>query len=132
MPIIRVPKNSSNPKPLHEKQQVAIHQHTNTKKKNKTYLKTTKLFKNLATSSKVVQDDPSLKDIKLETKLLLYEFGIKKAKRLFEIFQVSDIFDYVDWMLPFKNKIRNKTGFLVTALTERRDEPELFRKARLP
>ena len=80
----------------------------------------------------VVQDDPSIEDFKEYVKLQLYEFGIKDHKKLFDNFPINDIFDYVDWMMPFKSKIKNKIGFLITALRQKWSEPELLKKSRQP
>ncbi|MBA7533409.1 hypothetical protein ES705_25648 [subsurface metagenome] len=121
----------ANPKPLHDFKQVVNRRLTNTKKESNTDPKTTKYY-NKSNPLSVVQDDPSLKPIKHETVLLLYEFGIRNYKKLFDLFPIGDIFDYVDWMIPFKSKIRNKFGFLITALRERWSDPEAFRKARMP
>lgn len=123
--------HKSKPKPLHGNQLVATHPLNNTNKKNKTNLKQQTPPKKYSTSS-VVKNDPSLKPIKEETILLLYEFGIKNYKKLFSLFPIGDIFDYLDWMIPFKSKIRNKFGFLFTALNERWSDPENYRKLRIP
>ncbi|MBA7556572.1 hypothetical protein ES705_49286 [subsurface metagenome] len=63
-----------------------------------------------------VQDDPSLEGIKEYTITLLYELGIKEHKFLLDSFYIGDIFEYADWMLTFRSKIKNPGGFLVSAI----------------
>ena len=80
----------------------------------------------------VVKDDPSIEDLKEYTRVQLYELGIKDPDKLFDIFPVSDIFTYADWMSTFINKVKNPTGFLITALREKWTEPERHLKSELP
>jgi len=121
----------SKSKPLRRFQQMVHHSPTNTKRKNKTDPVTTKSY-NKSNTLSVAQNHQFLKESKHSTKLLLFEFGIKNCKKLFDMFPDFDIFCYVDWMMPFKSKIRNKMGYLITALREKWSEPELFRKSREP
>lgn len=83
-------------------------------------------------SENVAQDDPSIEDLKEYTKVKLFELGIKEPDKLFAIFPVSDIFTYADWMSSFIHKIKNPTGFLITALREKWTEPETHLKSELP
>lgn len=119
------------PKPLHDFKQVVNRKLTNTKKERNTNPVTTE-SSNKSSSLSVAKEDPSLEDAKQTVKLSLYEFGIKNYQKLFNLFDIGDIFDYVDWMMPFKHKIRNKFGFLYTALKEKWSDPELFIKSRMP
>ncbi|NVM55338.1 MAG: hypothetical protein HWN66_16645 [Candidatus Helarchaeota archaeon] len=65
-----------------------------------------------------VHEDLNLQKLKKETILLLHELHIKNFKKLFDSYSVYDIFDYADWMLSFKSRIKNPTGFLISALKE--------------
>jgi len=121
----------SSTKPFHQNQQMETHSLNNTKKQNKTNPTTTR-SSNKSSSLSDAQDDQFLKESKHYTKLLLYEFGINNCKKLFDLFPIFDILCYVDWMMPFKSKIKNKMGYLITSLRERWSEPELFRKNRMP
>jgi len=67
----------------------------------------------------VAQDDPCLKESKKYTVNLLNELYIKNHKILFDSFDDSDIFYYADWMLTFKSRIKNPTGFIIAALRGR-------------
>lgn len=120
-----------NPKPLHQKQQVANPQLNNIKKERNNDSCTTKYYNKFNPLS-VAQENLLNEESKHHTKLLLYEFGINNFKKLFDMFPDFDIFCYVDWMMPFKHKIRNKMGYLITALRDRWHEPELFMKSRQP
>ncbi|MBA7604756.1 hypothetical protein ES703_11882 [subsurface metagenome] len=67
----------------------------------------------------VAQDDLCLKESKEYTIQLLNELYIKNHKILFDSFDDSDIFYYADWMLTFKSRIKNPTGFMIAALKGR-------------
>jgi len=83
---------------------------------NKTLLTT---LYNKSNNVNVAQDDPCQKESKEYTVNLLNELYIKNHKILFDSFDDSDIFYYADWMLTFKSKIKNPTGFLIAALRGR-------------
>ncbi len=53
---------------------------------------------------------------KEQTILLLNELYVKNHKILFDNFDDFDIFTYADWMLTFKSRINNPTGFIIAAL----------------
>lgn len=80
----------------------------------------------------VAQDDPSIEELKKYVIPMLYELGIKNHKILFDNFPISDIFTYADWMSNFIGKIKNPTGFLISALREKWSEPEKHLKSELP
>ena len=84
-----------------------------TKINNKT--PTTTLY-NKSNNVNVADKDPSLEDMKQYTIPLLYELGIKEHKFLLDSFYIGDIFEYVEWMLTFRSKIKNPGGFLVSAI----------------
>lgn len=67
----------------------------------------------------VAQDDIIQKEFREETSHLLNELYIKNHKILFDSFDDIDIFWYADWMLTFKTRIKNPTGFIISALRER-------------
>lgn len=73
----------------------------------------------------VVMNDINLEKLKHETKLLLYQLGIKDFQKLFDSFPVSDIFIYADWMLSKNTFFSNPAGFLFSALKEKWTDPEL-------
>ncbi len=83
---------------------------------NKTPLTT---FSNKSNNVNVAQDDQCQKESKEYTVNLLNELYIKNHKFLFDSFDDSDIFWYADWMLTFKSRIKNPTGFLISALRGR-------------
>lgn len=84
-----------------------------TKINNKTLLQHPVITSN---NSNVVQNDQALKDSKEQTCLLLNELYIKNHQILFDSFENFDIFTYADWMLTFKSRIKNPTGFIIAAL----------------
>ena len=100
-------------KPISDNQLLLINK---TKINNKTLLTTSD---NKSNNVNVVQDDPSLEGIKEYTITLLYELGIKNHKFLLDSFYIGDIFEYADWMLNFRSKIKNPGGFLTSALKGR-------------
>lgn len=73
-------------------------------------------FSNRPKERNVAQDDQCLKESKEYTVQLLNELHIKNHKVLFDIFDDSDIFYYADWMLTFKSRIKNPTGFMISAI----------------
>jgi len=86
----------------------------NSKKLNiKTPLTT---FSNKSNNVNVAQDDFGLKESREQTSLLLNELYIKNHQILFDSFEDFDIFTYADWMLTFKSRIKNPTGFIIAAL----------------
>lgn len=50
---------------------------------------------------------------------LLKKLSIKNYKKLFDLFPVSDIFMYANWMQSRTLNIKNPTGFLITAIKEK-------------
>ncbi len=64
----------------------------------------------------VAQDDQLLIEAKEQTSLLLNSLYIKNHKILFDNFDNFNIFTYADWMLTFKARIKNPTGFIIAAL----------------
>ena len=74
---------------------------------------------NKSNNVNVVKDDQCLKEAKKQTSLLLDELYIKNHQILFDTFDNFDIFTYADWMLTFKARIKNPTGFIIAALKDR-------------
>lgn len=64
----------------------------------------------------VAQDDLDLKESKKQTSILLGELYISNHQILFDNFDNFDILTYADWMLTFKSRINNPTGFIIAAL----------------
>ncbi|MBA7542219.1 hypothetical protein ES705_34538 [subsurface metagenome] len=62
------------------------------------------------------KDDLIHRESREQTSLLLNELYIKNHKILFDNFDDFDIFSYADWMLTFKSRINNPTGFIIAAL----------------
>ncbi|MQY80236.1 MAG: hypothetical protein GH151_13775 [Bacteroidetes bacterium] len=56
---------------------------------------------------------------KTKTIKLLKELHIKNYKKLFDLFPISDIFMYSNWMKSRTLNILNPTGFLITAIREK-------------
>ena len=80
---------------------------------NKTLLTT---FSNKSNNANVAQDDLGLKESREQISLLLNQLYIKNHQILFDSFKDFDIFTYADWMLTFKSRIKNPTGFIIAAL----------------
>ncbi len=74
---------------------------------------------NKSNNVNVAKDDQCLKEAKKQTSLLLDELYIKNHQILFDKFDNFDIFTYADWMLTFKARIKNPTGFIISALKGR-------------
>jgi len=74
---------------------------------------------NIPNERNVAKDDLCLKESKEYTVQLLNELYIKNHKFLFDSFDDSDIFYYADWMITFKSRIKNPTGFIIAALRGR-------------
>ncbi len=84
-----------------------------TKLNNKTPLTT---LYNKSNNVNVAQDDLCQKESREQTSLLLNKLYIKNHHILFDSFKDFDIFTYADWMLTFKSRIKNPTGFIIAAL----------------
>lgn len=61
----------------------------------------------------------SSKNKKTETVLLLRELKIRNHKKLFALFSFSDIFKYANWIKDKNCRMKNPTGFLITAIKEK-------------
>lgn len=55
---------------------------------------------------------------KLQTIQLLNSLKIKNHKKLFDLFPISDIFQYATWIQDRNVQMRNPTGFLIAAIKE--------------
>ncbi|GAI65032.1 unnamed protein product [marine sediment metagenome] len=86
-----------------------------TKINNKTLLQHSVVKSN---NVNVAQEDFDLKESKKQTSLLLGELYISNHQILFDNFNNFDIFTYADWMLTFKSRINNPTGFIIVSLLE--------------
>ena len=87
-----------------------------TKLNNRTLLTT---FSNKSNNANVVQDNLFLNEQRSTVSKLLNELYIKNHQILFDSFDENDIFWYADWMLTFKSRIKNPTGFIIAALKGR-------------
>lgn len=56
---------------------------------------------------------------KTSTIKLLNELNIKNHKKLFDLFLLSDIFKYATWIRERNFKMKNPTGYLITAIKEK-------------
>ena len=56
---------------------------------------------------------------KTSTIKLLKELNIKNHKKLFDLFHLSDIFNYATWIRDKNFKMKNPTGYLITAIKEK-------------
>lgn len=74
---------------------------------------------NKSNNVNVAQDDLFLKESRKPTTVLLNELYIRNHQILFDSFEDFDIFTYADWMLSFRSKIKNPTGFIIAALKGR-------------
>ncbi len=83
---------------------------------NKTLLTTSS---NKSNNVNDAQDILISKEQRIETSKLLNELYIKNHKILFDSFDDIDIFWYADWMLTFKSRIKNPTGFIIAAIKGR-------------
>lgn len=54
-----------------------------------------------------------------QTLLLLKHLNITNSKKLFDIFNISDIFRYATWIQHRNCRMSNPTGFLITAIKEK-------------
>ena len=54
-----------------------------------------------------------------ELVLLLRELKILNHKKLFDLFSFSDIFKYANWIKDKNCRMKNPTGFLITAIKEK-------------
>jgi hypothetical protein len=86
----------------------------NNKELNNKILLTT--LHNKSNNVNVAQDNQFLKEAKEQIILLLNELYIKNHHILFDNFDNFHIFTYADWMLTFKSRIKNPTGFIISAL----------------
>jgi len=71
---------------------------------------------NKSNNVNAAKDDFGLKEVKEDTSKLLNDLYIKNHQILFDSFEFFDIYTYADWMLTFKSKIKNPTGFIIAAL----------------
>lgn len=63
--------------------------------------------------------DIDILNTKTETKKLLNQLKIKNHKKLFDIFPISDIFKYATWIHDRNVRMKNPTGFLITAIKQK-------------
>ncbi len=54
-----------------------------------------------------------------ETKELLNSLNIKNHNKLFDLFTITDIFNYAYWIKEKNFKMKNPTGFLITSIREK-------------
>ena len=64
-------------------------------------------------------DFPNSQNPKKETKELLSSLNVKNFNKLFDMFSISDIFNYAYWIKERNFKMKNPTGFLITAIREK-------------
>ncbi|MBA7523124.1 hypothetical protein ES705_15247 [subsurface metagenome] len=89
-----------------------------TNKKNNTYKNNNNTVVNLNSNGLSV-DVPNSSKPKKETSGLLNELKIKNHNKLFDMFTISDIFNYAYWIKERNFKMENPTGFLITAIREK-------------
>ena len=63
---------------------------------------------------------------KADTINLLKKLKIVNHNKLFDLFLISDIFDYANWINQSNFKMKNPTGFLITAIRQKWMDVELF------
>jgi hypothetical protein len=98
------------------------HAHSNTllnTNNNKILKLTTTTPSNNSISSTSAADVLLSTNKKTSTIKLLKELNIKNHKKLFDLFLLSDIFKYATWIRDKNFKMKNPTGYLITAIKEK-------------
>lgn len=118
------PKYKKNKLPPYSPKRHAVQPHADnsilliTDKKDNTYKNNNNTVGN-SNFTKPAVDVPNSSNQKSETINLLYELNIKNHKKLFDLFQLPDIFNYAYWIKQRNFKMKNPTGFLITAIKEK-------------
>lgn len=64
-------------------------------------------------------DDPLIQNRKIQIIKTLKELKINNYKKIFDLFTLDDIFKYATWIKSNNFKIKNPTGFIISAIREK-------------